>query len=80
MYSKSFSVILWVQAERIVNFLMTELHLDYRAALKTLFKSDMYKMLENQSTKLWQLSALLLFMLLKNEIRTGVFEIPEDVL
>jgi hypothetical protein len=42
-----------------------------------LYSSEVYKLLEDEKTKVWQYSTPLLYSLLKSEKKQGVFSLPE---
>ena len=46
-------------------------------AISKLYKSKLYNMLENESTKVWQFSVTKLFDLYQEEMATGAIDFPE---
>jgi len=47
-------------------------------AANMFYNSEVYAMLENESSKLWHLSPLTLYELLEEEIETGKINYPEN--
>ena len=47
-------------------------------AIRALYESKLYSLLEKEETKLWHLSAPALFELYDEEVRTGSITFPEE--
>ena len=47
-------------------------------AIETLYKSDLYKQLEIEETKLWHFSPLTLFNMFDEEMKLGKIVFPEE--
>jgi hypothetical protein len=62
----------------IINLLMEERGLSLEHAADILYNSQMYKVLEDEETKLWRLSHTVLYDLLEEELDTGKITFPEE--
>lgn len=74
-----FNGFLLCKTPRIVDLIVEHHHIDEISALKDFLESDLYAALENEETKLWHLSDLMLFTLYDEEKRTGVLRFPDVV-
>jgi hypothetical protein len=72
------SVILPVVTPGIIQQLIDNRHITPEAAALILFNSKLYKLLEDDETKLWHLSHLLLYDMLEEELTTGEITFPEE--
>jgi len=57
----------------IVNYKVTDIE-----ATELLYNSELYALLEDESTKLWHLSPLTLFSMFDEEQKTGKITFPEE--
>jgi len=78
MIQKKLSALLTVLNPSIVQLIMDNRKLSNIDAVELLYKSEVYAMLENESSKLWHLSPLTLYELLNEEIETGKINYPEE--
>ncbi|MDR1195642.1 MAG: hypothetical protein LBL00_04095 [Endomicrobium sp.] len=78
--NKKYSIILWRISRQLTELIMKSYKINFKQAVKLLFTSKTYAMLEDESNKLWHFSALFLFKVLDNEQKTGLFEMPEVIL
>jgi len=62
----------------IIKLLMDNRKLGEEAAAKLLYDSELYKVLENEESKLWRLSFPILYDLLEEELTTGKITWPEE--
>jgi len=63
---------------RLVRMIMEKQDLTEKAALTTLYSSDLYRQLEREETKLWHLSVPTLYDLWMEEQETGKITYPEE--
>ena len=63
---------------RILMKLAEEKKIDGQEAIKILYNSEMYAILEQEETKLWHLSTDTLYTLLDEELSTGKISFPEE--
>jgi len=73
---KTFSLSLQLTSAETLKFIMKKRNIDEVEAAKLLYSSKLYKLLEDEETKMWHFSGALLADLLNEEIETGDFEIP----
>lgn len=52
--------------------------MDELTASKEFYNSEVYSLLEQEDTKLWHLSELILFTMFQEEKETGAITFPED--
>ena len=62
----------------IINLLMGKRSLSLEEAAGLLYNSELYKILEDEKTKVWRLGYPLLYDLLEEEITTGKITFPEE--
>jgi hypothetical protein len=78
MNVEKLNALLAVLNPAIVQLIMKNKGLDNIRATKLLYNSELYAMLENESSKLWHLSALTLYELLEEELSIGKINYPEE--
>jgi len=78
MTPEKFSVLLAIINPSVVQLIMDNRKLSNIEAVKLLYNSDLYAMLENEASKLWHLSPLTLYELLEEELTTGSINYPEE--
>ena len=76
MESKKFEAMLPIITADLANAIVAEFNLEEDEAMKKLYSSKVYSLLENEQTKLWQYSTEMLLELYKRELK-GVLELPE---
>ena len=76
MESKKFEAMLPIITADLANAIVVEFNLEEDEAMKKLYSSKVYNLLENEQTKLWQYSTEMLLELYKRELK-GVLELPE---
>lgn len=64
---------------QVIDLIMKNRNLTNKEATELLYNSELYAMLEIESSKLWHLSALTLYKLLEEEIITGKIIFPEEI-
>jgi hypothetical protein len=62
----------------ILNLLMKNRELSLADAAELLYNSELYKVLEDETTKMWRLGYPLLYDLLEEELTTGKITFPEE--
>ena len=78
MNSRRFEAVLMMIVPRIVNLISENMKCSEIEASKMLYASQVYAMLEDEETKLWHLSPMMLFTLFEQERSTGSFTVPEE--
>lgn len=78
MEQKKFEAMLVLIVPKIIG-LIVEKHgtADEVTASKKFYESKVYSLLEEEDTKLWQLSPLMLFHMYDEEVKTGKITFPE---
>ena len=77
MEQKKFEAMLVLIVLKIVELIVKNHKMDEVTASKEFYKSNVYSLLEQEDTKLWHLSPLLLFHMYDEEIKTGNITFPE---
>ena len=77
MEQKKFEAMLVLIVPKIVELIVENHKMDEVTASKEFYKSNVYSLLEQEDTKLWHLSPLLLFHMYDEEIKTGNITFPE---
>ena len=62
----------------IIQLLAETRNISSEAAASILYNSKLYNLLEDEKTKLWRLSYLLLYDMLEEELTTGEITFPEE--
>jgi len=75
---KSISPIIAMITPGVLRLLMDNRRMSLSEASETLYNSQLYSDLENESTKVWRLGYPLLFDLLEEELATGTITYPEE--
>lgn len=75
---KSISSIIAMITPGILDLLMKNHKLNLEAASDILYRSQLYKALENEKTKVWRLGYPLLYDMLEEELTTGKITYPEE--
>jgi len=77
MEQKKFEAMLVLIVPRIISLIVEKHDLDEVTASKNFYESKVYSLLEEEATKLWQLSPLTLFNMYEDEKKTGNITFPE---
>ena len=77
MDKDKFAALLPVIVGGLANKIIEETRVGEDEAFEKLYNSELYKVLENERTKVWTYSVPQLFDLYQNEINTGSLELPE---
>jgi hypothetical protein len=75
---RNISPVIAVITPGIIDLLMEKRGLTIERASEVLYGSQVYKILEDEETKLWRLSFTVLYDLLDEEIETGKITFPEE--
>jgi hypothetical protein len=75
---KNISAVIAMITPGIINLLMEKRGFNLTEASKTLYNSELYKVLEDEETKVWRLGYPLLYDLLEEELTTGQITFPEE--
>jgi hypothetical protein len=78
MDKNRFSTVLIVLVPQILKLVMEEYKVDDEKATEMFYNSELYKVLEEEETKLWHLSAHALFEMFQEELTTGKITFPEE--
>ena len=78
MENDRFSSMLFLLVPQIVQHIKDTCQIDEEKATEMLFRSELYSKLEDESTKLWHLSARALFEMFCEEHETGTITYPEE--
>lgn len=78
MDKKKLEAILPLKIQSVVELMIQE-GFTFSESIRRIYSSNLYRMLEKEETKVWHYSPMLLFDLIKNEIKTGKLELPDYV-
>ena len=78
MTPEKLSALLAILNPSIIQLIMDNKKLSNIEAVTLFYNSALYAMLENEASKLWHLSPLVLFELLEEELATGSINYPEE--
>ncbi|MCL2186972.1 MAG: hypothetical protein FWB86_14155 [Treponema sp.] len=78
MTNEKLSALLAVMNPSIIQLIIDNRKLTNIEATNIFYKSLLYAMLENESSKLWHLSPITLYELLEEELNTGNINYPEE--
>jgi len=78
MEQEKLHVVLTFITPGIIQLLMDNRQITAQAASMILYNSKLYKLLEDEGTKLWRLGYPLLYDLLEEELTTGKITFPEE--
>ena len=78
MGNEKFSSMLFLLMPQVVQLIMDAKQLDEEKATELLYESELYEKLEDETTKLWHLSAYALFDMFCEERDTGKITYPEE--
>lgn len=77
MEQAKFEALLPVIIPQVVGLIVRNEHQDEVSASRSFYESDVYALLEQEDTKLWQLSPMAFFSMYDGERKTGKLLIPE---
>ena len=78
MNAERFSLILSVKVAGLVDALIGKTGAELSDALQTVYESRLYRTLEDEKSKMWHHSPLLLLDCLELELKTGKPEYPDE--
>ncbi len=78
MDQKKFEAILTLLVPAIIKNITANYDWDEIKATKKFYESKVYALLEEEDTKMWHLSPMMLFSLFDDEMKTGTFTTPEE--
>jgi len=78
MTPEKLSALLAILNPSIISLIMENKKLTNIEATTLFYNSSLYAMLENEKSKLWHLSALVLYELFDEELTTGYINYPEE--
>ncbi len=77
MEQKKFEAMLVLIVPKIIGLIVKNYGIDEVTASKKFYESKVYSLLEEERTKLWHLSPLMLFHMYDEEVKTGNITFPE---
>lgn len=77
MAENKFTAILPMITAALADKIRTVYHLSEDRAINALYRTELYRYLENEETKVWQYSVEKMFDLYQSEVETGKLELPE---
>ena len=78
MDKKKFDAVLTLLVPQIIEMIVDRYQCDEITATKEFYNSKVYEILEEEDTKLWHLSPLMLFHMYDEEKTTGKISFPEE--
>ena len=75
MSNKNFNMIMIIKVQALTTSIKNYFDVTYNEAMKELYKSKLYKLLEDEETKMWYYSNFDLFNMFLEEKETGNFTI-----
>ena len=75
---ENLNVVLTFITPGIIQLLMNNREITAEAASMLLYNSKLYRLLEDEGTKLWHLSYPILYDMLEEELTTGEITYPEE--
>lgn len=78
MDDKRFESMLILIVPEVVKMIVKNYKLDEIQASEKFYNSELYAKLEQEETKLWHLSPLMLFSMFDEEQKTGIVTYPEE--
>jgi len=78
MTPEKLSALLVLINPSVIQLIMDNRKLSNVEALNLFYNSALYEMLENEASKLWHLSPLVLYELFEEELATGSINYPEE--
>ena len=78
MTEEKFASLLMLIVPQIVALIVEHDHCGEIKAINEFYSSKLYALLEEENTKMWHLSPLMLYTLYMQERETGDFDIPEE--
>lgn len=77
MEQKKFEAMLVLIVPKIIGLIVEKHGIDEVTAARKFYESKLYSLLEEEDTKLWHLSPLMLFHMYDEEVKTGNITFPE---
>ena len=78
MTPEKLSALLAILNPAVIQLIIENKKIKSIEAVKLFYNSSLYKMLENEASKIWHLSPLTLYELLAEELATGTINYPEE--
>lgn len=78
MEQKKFEAMLVLIVPKIISLIVEKHRMDEVTASRNFYESKVYSLLEEEETKLWHFSALTLFNMYDEELKTGTITFPEE--
>lgn len=77
MEQKKFEAMLVLIIPKVVGLIVEKQGIDEMIATRKFYESKVYSLLEEEDTKLWHLSPMMLFHMYEEETKTGNITFPE---
>jgi len=78
MSAEKFAAMLFLMIPQVVHLIAERHSLSEDEAVRRFYDSRLYELLEDEQTKLWHYSPLMLFTMYDEEINTGEITFPEE--
>jgi len=78
MNAEKFAAMLFLLVPQVVHLIAEQHSLSEEEAVKRFYDSRLYALLEDEQTKLWHYSPLMLFTMYDEETKTGEITFPEE--
>jgi len=78
MSAEKFAAMLFLLVPQVVHLIAERHSLTEEEAVKRFYDSRLYGLLEDEQTKLWHYSPLMLFTMYDEETKTGEITFPEE--
>lgn len=79
MFDKKLKAILTLILPKLISEIAKKGNIGEIEAMNQLYQSDLYRLLEDEETKLWHFSPLTLYHMFEEEKQTGKITFPEEV-
>ena len=77
MEQKKFEAMLVLIVPKVIGLITANCEMDEVEATRAFYESKVYSLLEQEDTKMWHLSPLMLFNMFEEEQKTGNITFPE---
>ena len=79
MDESKYAAVLTMLIPQVIGLIVKRKNISEKEAVKLLYSSELYRMIDIEETKLWHFSAETLITLLDEELSTGKITYPEEV-
>lgn len=78
MTQEKFSAVMGLLVPQVVYLIAEKNQQSETEASAAFYRSQLYALLEEEETKMWHLSPMMLYHLFQEEASTGTFQLPEE--